>query len=337
MIDTIQFTPSIPVPIGLNLLESFLCRFPKKQGGERFTETSKCIYRTRTWNFAMIGLRLESTGHSSITKIECELPKLLYGHNGRLIHNQAELSEAIRRIGALLRHFTLWPAGSDGSSHPIDLGTVSRIDLVWQYNIPVTTIRNLLQNCRVEGIKKKPSIYEGNNIVIPGTYLGIKAYDKIAECVGKASPSSATNACRFEFRLVEVNRIAKAFGMKPGEQLKFLEFDQSYSVYRTLMGRIDNVTPAASCGSGSGGIARFLAEEAIKDPWIISRYLESRQLRSPSASRLRQQVRAEAKKLRQFDLQSLIPPGQPPTAIDVAWSSKERVFQDFLTQNPDLF
>jgi hypothetical protein len=30
-------------------------------------------------------------------------------------------------------------------------------------------------------------------------------------------------------------------------------------VYRTLMGRIDNVTPAASAGAGAGGIARFLA------------------------------------------------------------------------------
>jgi hypothetical protein len=337
MIDTIQFTPSIPIPVDLDLLNSFQLRFPKKQGGERFTETSKYIYRTRTWNFAMIGLRLESTGHSSITKIECDLPKLLYGHNGRLIHNQAELSEAIRRIGALLHHFTLWPAGSDGSSHPIDLGPVSRIDLVWQYNIPVTTIRNLLQNCRVEGINKNPSIHDGKNIVIPGTYLGVKAYDKIHECGGKASPSSATNACRFEFRLVEVERIAKAFGLKPGEQLKFPEFDQSYSVYRTLMGRIDNVTPAASAGAGAGGIARFLAEEAIKDPWIISRYLESRLLRSSSASRVRQRVRAVAKKLRQFDLRSLIPPGQPPAAVDVVCSSKEKIFQDFLTQNPDLF
>ncbi len=335
MIDTIQFTQSIPISIDLDLLESFQSRFPKKQGGEHFSHTSKYSYRTRHWNFPMIGLRLESSRHSSITKIECDLPKLLYGHNGKLIPDQAGLDEAIRRIGAILRHFTLLPPGSDCSAHHIDLGPVSRIDLLWQYDVPIISLRNVLQNCKVDGIRKKPNIYGGLNVVIPGTYLGVKAYDKLRESGGIVSPSSATQACRFEFKITGEDRIAKFFGMKPGAGLKPLGFDQAYSVYRTLMSRIDNVTPAAS--AGAGGIARFLAEEAIKDPWIISRYLESRQLRSSSASRVRQQVRAVAKKLRQFDLRSLIPPGQPPPPVEVICPRTEEAFEEFLAQNPDLF
>lgn len=337
MIDTIQFTPSIPIQIDLALLRSFQSRFPKKQGGEHFSETSKYSYRTRNWNFPMIGLRLQSSCHSSITKIECELPKLLYGHNGKLIPDQAALDEAIRRIGAILRHFTLLPPGSDCSAHHIDLGSVSRIDLLWQYDAPITSIRNVLQNCKVDGVRKKPTIYGGRNVVIPGTYLGVKAYDKLRESGGIVSPSSATKACRFEFKITGADRIAKFFGIKPGAGLKSPGFDQAYSVYRTLMGRIDNVMPAASASAGAGGIARFLAEEAMRDPWIINRYIESMQLRSSSASRLRQQVRAETKKLRQFELKSLIPPRQPPAAVDVICPGQEKAFQEFIAQNPDLF
>lgn len=337
MIDTIQFTPSIPILIDLDLLESFQERFPKKQGGEHFAKTSKYSYRTRNWNFPMIGLRLESSHHSAITKIECELPTLLYGHNGILIPDQAGLGEAIRRIGAILRHFTLLPPGSDGSAQPVDLGPVSRIDLVWQYNLPVTTLRNALQNGKVDGINKKPTIYEGKNIVFAGTYLGLKAYDKQGQSRGKITPSSATDACRLEFRITGIERIAKLFGMKPGVRLTSPGFDHSYSMYSTLMGRINNSRPAASKSKSKGCIAGFLASEQMTDRWIVNRYIESMSLGKQWASTLRQQVRAEAKKLRQFDLRSLIPPGQPPPPVDVTCSRTEEAFKELLAQNPDLF
>lgn len=335
MIDTIQFTSTIPLQIDLDQLTSFQQRFPKIQNGERFTSTSTYSYHTRIWTFPMIDVRLVSTRSSAITKIECDLPKLLYGHNGRLIHNQAELDEAIRRLVAILRHFVLPPLHSDGLEFPIDLGPISRLDLVWQYDLPVTTIRNVLQNAKVDVINKKPNIYEGRNIVFAGTNLGVKAYDKLKECGGTLSPPSATNACRFEFKITGVERIAEHFGIKAGGGLTQLRFDQAYAVYRTLMGRINNITPSNS--SSIGGIAGFLAAESLRDPWIIHRYIEYRGLHSSWASTLRQSVRGETKKLQQFSLSSLTPPAQPPQAVDVICQKKEQEFQDFLLQNPDLF
>jgi hypothetical protein len=140
----------------------------------------------------------------------------------------------------------------------------------------------------VDGINKKPTIYEGKNIVFAGTYLGLKAYDKQGQSGGKITPSSATDACRLEFRITGIERIAKLFGMKPGVGLTSPGFDHSYSVYSKLMGRINNIKPAASKSKSKSCIAGFLAAEEMADRWILNRYIEFMGLGKPWASTLRQ-------------------------------------------------
>lgn len=67
------------------------------------------------------GVRLHYDGFVT-TKAEAELPKRLWGHNGRLIANQGELDAGVSRIRNILAEqvpFTAWE--------------VALLDLVWQF------------------------------------------------------------------------------------------------------------------------------------------------------------------------------------------------------------
>jgi len=53
----------------------------------------------------LLGIRIFAR-EGIIVKVEAELPKLLYGHNGRLLATQAEVDAALQRLKAILQTFS---------------------------------------------------------------------------------------------------------------------------------------------------------------------------------------------------------------------------------------
>jgi hypothetical protein len=113
------------------------------------------------------GVRLKHDGFGTC-KAEVELPKLLWGHNGRLVANQAELDHSVARFRAVLSQqveFASWQ--------------LVLIDLVWQFQTRPADVILAHQWQRFPGVRSLPSLLcGGREISWRGTRRGLKLYDK---------------------------------------------------------------------------------------------------------------------------------------------------------------
>jgi hypothetical protein len=101
-------------------------------------------------------------------KAEAELPKLLWGHNCRLIVSQAELDESLARFHViLLKHvqFASWEW--------------VLVDFVWQFQTRTADVILAYQWLRLPGVRNLPTLLCGDKeISWRGTRLGLKFYRK---------------------------------------------------------------------------------------------------------------------------------------------------------------
>jgi hypothetical protein len=101
-------------------------------------------------------------------KAEAELPKLLWGHNGRLLANQAELEASVARFRSIL--------SQQGKFEPWQLVVV---DLVWQFQTRPADVILSHQWLRFPGVRSWPSLLKGDKeISWRGARLGLKLYRK---------------------------------------------------------------------------------------------------------------------------------------------------------------
>lgn len=343
MIDTLSWTCSIPyLPDRLVELQSL---FPNRKSTNRSKTKGSCTTSTRHWSLPLIGIRLSSGTQNYITSIQCELPKLLYGHNGRLIRNAADLTVALRRLDSVLQ-FIADPGIESivkGESSTIDKGHISRIDLVWQYNHPVSTLRGVLHNARHPRIYGGPDLFGNGNIAFQGNRFTVTIYDKMkwekpktryknASGVCSITPSVGSEVSRIELKLESKGYVAKTFGVDPKVGLKSFPFDEAYRVYRDLVLEFTNLGNHSSTSTTS--LASFFASEALRDRFILERYITHRQHHPSRASALRRE--AQSVVLRSFDLSSLVPSLQRLKVVEVVNPWAENELLKFMTNNPGI-
>lgn len=326
MIDTITFNCSIPIiPDRIEALQSLLK--DHKSGSSKETKGNRII-RTRKWSFSLLGLRLFSTEPGRLTKIECELPTLLWGHNGRLIHDQNAIDSALQVLRKILQFIS--PTDCNGEYSTIDLGHVCRIDLAWQYDHAVQDLKNLLQHAKHPRIQSAPDLYGNGNLSFHGKSLRISIYDKLKkEKGGHLRPASAQNACRVECQIKSKKYIAERFGLNPDEGLRSLKFPDLYAVFRDLLLGFSHSRHLPT--AATNGIDSFLAVEAQRDPEIIDRYVHQCRLSKRTASDLRHKVTVA--KLKFFNLHQLVPTGGPPPLVEVVHQKAEKEYHDFIRQH----
>src|SRR5208283_553170 len=101
-------------------------------------------------------------------KAEAELPKLVWGHNGRLLANQAELDASVERFRSILSQqveFTSWQW--------------VLIDLVWQFQTRTAEVILAYQWLQFPGVRCWPTLHKGDKeISWSGARLGLKFYRK---------------------------------------------------------------------------------------------------------------------------------------------------------------
>lgn len=331
MIDTLSINFPLPIPLLSERIEELQSLLQVHKTSSRIDVKPNRPQRTSQYSFPLFGLRLFTTSTLQLSKLEVELPCMLYGHNGRLISNQHEIDKALSRLKSLLRFLSPHYYGDDAAS--IINGHICRLDLVWQFDVPLQQIRGVLQYAKHPKILSPPDLYGNGSIVFKGRSLRINAYDKLRRKRGAhLMPSSAVDASRIEFQTKGKKFIAELFGVNPQVGLNTLQFADAYAVYRGLLMAFAQVP--SSVVSSSSDIGSFLAMESKRDPGIVDRYIQHRAMHKASSSRLRRQI-TDAK-LKVFNLTSLVPPNNPLPPVDVVHSKVESDFQTFLQQNKAL-
>ena len=169
------------------------------------------------------GVRFYHDGFDNC-KAEAELPKLLWGHNGRLLANQAEIEASVARFRSIL--------SQQGKFEPWQLVVV---DLVWQFQTRPADVILAHQWLRFPGVRSWPSLLKGDKeISWRGSRLGLKFYDK------------AEGVLRVELRLAGKQLQKRIDADAP------LNFDELYQVFRADVLKLPPVQTAGSAETFTG-------------------------------------------------------------------------------------
>ncbi len=261
-----------------------------------------------------------------IIKVEADLPKLLYGHNGRLIKIQDHIDTALYRLAVALEQISrphgvlsgYYPGDQDG-----DFSTYyTRVDLVWQFDLKPERVFLAMRNAKHPEINKRNGEYQGQTLIFPGSNIRISMYDKKA----KAKRSCSHNVLRVEIQLRE-NKISEHF--KLGQQgLKTLDLDTIYAVYRdTLLRFGSDLIPDPDV---KGTVEDFLAWAVVKMPYDdpVGVYCQTKQLGLRSSRSLRKEVGRRVPSMVNHSWAKLLPEGSLPSVVEIISSRPEQLVND---------
>lgn len=163
--------------------------------------------------------------------VECSLPRLLWGHNGRLIASQAELAAAWQRLSTVTTSFADVP--------PLADWLPERLDLVWQFAVPdAGAVIDALSGLRYPDIRS-PAIHQAGRCVTwrgGGSRFMVQAYHKSAKA------RQPGEVLRFEVRL-RGSELRRLHGRD------WRDFSALYAAYRQLVTRLpDAPLPEGKCG-----------------------------------------------------------------------------------------
>lgn len=185
--------------------------------------------------------------------IQVSLPRVLWGHNGRLITTQQQLEHAITWTIAIASQVI---ATTNSHSVPFPgygpMSHFTRIDLVWQF-LSHPSILDQLENSEHPRIKKPHVVHRFETVTLPGTLFRICAYDKTKEMKLHNKPGPE------RVHRLEVQLKKKALGENmwvTGEGQTKLSIQWAHATYRKILGDL-NGQPRTVLGRGS--IDEFLA------------------------------------------------------------------------------
>lgn len=95
-----------------------------------------------------IRLRADRSGRF-LLRAEASLPKLLFGHNGRVLANQRELDAGIEQLLGALQEFAVIP--------PISEISAQRADLAWNFDLPARRLITAYGHTRLPDVRRGPT------------------------------------------------------------------------------------------------------------------------------------------------------------------------------------
>ncbi len=230
-----------------------------------------------------------------LEKAEFSLPKLLFGHNGRLLTSQSDIDAALALVSHRLKEIAFVPDLADWNPR--------RVDLVWNYNLPALPLIVAHAPLRVPGILNGATLHNGGQGV---SWRGGKSHKMITLYDKSRQMHVPGSVLRGEVSL----RAEQLLRYLPGET--WHSFKLLYRTYRSLLMSIPPIqapTKAASFPEAIGlespeTRARILGRLAHKPIRTFRRY--------------RQQVETAAAQLeRTFSWVDILPENAPPAAVHV--------------------
>ena len=225
------------------------------QGGETVKDQDYAMQND------LLGLRVYV--HADlIIKVEVDLPKLLFGHNGRLLKTQEDIDTALNRLHVALENISRPHGAFSGfypGEQPDDFSTYYvRVDLVWQFDLKPEVVFLAMRNAKHPEINKRNGEYQNQTLVFPGSAIRISMYDKKV----KDRARCPHHVLRVEIQLRE-DKIAEHFDLGQ-HALQTLDLRAVYAVYRDVLLRFgSDLIPDPDA---KGTIEDFLVWTVVKLP-----------------------------------------------------------------------
>jgi hypothetical protein len=226
------------------------------------------------------------------------LPRLLFGHNGKLIKDQMELDLGFKNLRE---------RSAEIGSPTTETLYFTRVDLVWQFQVDVDLFIQAHRNSRHSRIRFDPSLYERRSLIFKGSEVKIRMYDKIRKMFRRNG-----NILRVEVEL-HGRRLMEELG--GNERVTSLDFNSCYQAFRRLMlGFEPPPVPKAS------GIATLLAT-GLREGWADGGvpFFEwyTREMSPRHISRLRRDVERLRPTFYDINWAKLLPVDGPPPPIEI--------------------
>lgn len=220
---------------------------------------------------------------------EVSLPRVLYGHNSRLIASQNALNHAVNVVSSLLDEITQ-PARSE----PI----YTRIDLVWQIGGDIKEFLLAYRNARTRFVRKPAIIYTDSGLRWQGRGFVLNLYEKTLRETKKPG-----HIIRIEAQLR-----GKALERHLGNDIKHLRFRRLYRAYRKILLSLNPtaIPRLTRCAD----ILAFAERNGIPlvDYWAIGK--------SPiTVRRVRKEVAVRQIEYARLNPKTLFPLPRPPRAV----------------------
>lgn len=230
----------------------------------------------------------------TLRKVTCSLPKLLWGHNGRLIATQAELTAALR---------FLWDAANAVATvPPLEQWTPKRLDLSCQFaGLDRAHVIDALASHIFPGVRKPPMHQAGHGVFWGrnSSRFGVLVYDKARQMRVNG------DALRIEIKLAG-NELRRLRGRD------WRSFDQLWAAYREQVVKLPDL-PALGDGKGwPEAVGRFVPQQ------LHEVVLAAVGLKERSHREARRRIRLGAGKFgKTLCFAELLPVSAPPPPVTV--------------------
>lgn len=232
---------------------------------------------------------------SELEKAECSLPKLLFGHNGRLLESQDQLDAALAKLRVVLGSVADVPAISEWEPW--------RVDIVWNFDRLARPLILAHAALRVPGIQHGATLFGGGDGV---SWRGAKSnfmvtlYDKARQM---RVPGSVLRA------EVSLRRDHLARRLHGGD---WHDFAALWRTYRNIMTGFPAVEGTAE--------ARGWQEAIAAEPPEVRQRVLARLAHKPQGTfrRYRRRIEAAAAQLCEtFSWAHILPVDGPPPPVNV--------------------
>ncbi len=286
MIDTIRFTARASIRAAFHDVHNLPFDWDSNETkrhdhqGDRAFTTIEC---------SSVGLSIYVREDHYVT-IDANLPKLLWGHNGRLIATQEDFEKAMQWLDYFLCQL-LEPQFPDagfipGYGQKKTSGHFTRIDMPWHFPYESGVFQSL-RDASHPKIRSSASLLKGSTVYLSGSFLGITAYDKIREL--RLRERFSKRIYRVEFRL-QKKALSKVYRSHDGRGYTCLDFNWLQSTMIAVASEMDcDIQPP-----GDGKIAGYVSLMELLAPRVkpLDLYIADQQLSPERARRFRKEVEA---------------------------------------------
>ena len=286
MIDTIRFTARASIRAAFHDVHKLPFEWHSNEStqhdhrGDRASTTIVC---------SRVGLSIYAPENHNV-RINANLPKLLWGHNGRLIVTQEDFERAMQCLDYFLCQL-LEPQFPDAGFIPgyrqkKTSGHFTRIDMPWHFPYESGVFQSL-RDASHPKIRSSASLFKGSTVYLSGSFLGVTAYDKVREL--RLRERFAKPIYRVEFRLQD-SALSEVYRSHDGRGFTSLDFNWLQSTMHAIASEMDcDIQPP-----GDGKIADYvsLMERLAPSVKPLDLYISNQQLSPDRARRFRKKVEA---------------------------------------------
>jgi hypothetical protein len=256
-------------------------------------------------------------GVTRLHEIQANLPKLLFGHNGKLIRSQEQLGLALSRLRWVASHFV---APSDHSAILPGLGRGGHITSIeialqlWDLKKIILLASHLTG---AKSFQRASLIAPGESTTHPSNALALKFYDKRQQLKdGSVTPPHGT-CTRIEAQFRSGARLVKAAGNnvpKAYNKVATVCFDWLFEVFRkafcsTLMGTLAKSAPKGTRGLRSESLRVLALVEPVVIQTALAEHATTRG--THEGSRIKNEVFTELSRRFPGSLEEMLEKGYP--------------------------